>query len=250
MKKIVVFPYHPDINILFEFNNLLKDTMLCGVLSYYEDRHIVGPLNNALGISKVSDIDMIQNCDALIIVDNYRNYKIDKYYEIFNIALKYNKDIYITPLAIEQLNLKQYTGKYHKLEFIPNGFNSINEEFSIRQKTNDPYIYDIDIPIVAIMGQGKNCGKFHTQLLFSEILNKKYAVASICTNALGILFGCYSIPSFLYSNISFQEKIIKFNYYIHRIKTEISPDIIVLGIPEGIFPFEKKSIITLPNTRL
>ena len=101
--------------------------------------------------------------------------------------------------------------------------------------------YDIDIPIIAVLGQGRNCCKFETQLLIREVLcDAGYQVSCITSNSLGALLGCYTMPSFIYNNAySFEEKVIKLNNYVYLLSKAENPDVILIGLPEGISPFNE-----------
>jgi len=241
MKNIVLFPYHPDIRILINHKDYLVDCRITGFISYKEDARLIRSLNKAMELKDKSFIQLIQKCDAVVFLDNYRDYKYDKYYEVIDAAIKYQKEVLITPLAKTKLNLESYAGQCHVLETLPDDFNLIDSEFNeTRVFDLGPYKHEIETPIMAVLGLGKHCDKFENQLLIKETLSEEYDVTVVCSNALGSLFGCYSLPSFLFESISFQEKIIKFNYYINKILKHANPDLIVIGVPEGIAPFKKK----------
>ena len=158
-----------------------------------------------------------------------------------NDVVNQQKEVLITPLAKTQLNLESFTGKYQILETLPEDFGSIESEYNeTRIFDLGPYKYDIDTPIMAVFGLGKHCDKFETQLLIKESLSEDYNATILCSNALGSLFGCYTLPSFLFGDIPFQEKIIKFNYYVNEILQNSDPDLMIIGVPEGIAPFKSK----------
>ena len=237
MKKIIFFPYHPDLKTVIKYKDALRDYQIAGFLSYKEDANLIQPLNQALGLADISYEQLLQDSDAIIILDNYRNYKVDKYYKVIEDALSRQKEVYIIPLAQSQLKLENYQGQYQLLERLPDALESIEAELKGRQGVIR--LYEIDIPVIGIIGQGINCDKFETQLLLKEVLEEGYETTVVSSNALGALFGCYTMPSFFYSDLSFQEKIIKFNHYIKEISKIETPDVMVLGIPEGVLPFEK-----------
>lgn len=176
------------------------------------------------------------DCDALVLIDNYRDLICDKYYNLIEFAVANKKEILITPLAEAQLDLQNYSGLYSLLEFLPKNIAVL--ESGYRNMTKDK-IYEIDTPIIGIFGQGKNCEKFKVQLMMKESLVDDYNAVVICSNALGVLFGCYSMPGFLYENRPFKEKILMFNHFIRILAKTANPDAIIIGIPEGILPFAK-----------
>ena len=238
MKKIILFPFHPDLRTLIDHKDKLRGFQISGFISFKEDVDLIRSLNQALGLEEMSYEQLLCDCDAVILLDNYRDYKSDKYYRVIEDAISQEKDIFVTPLAQSQLDLENYKGKYQLLECLPNNMESIEKEFNHIPKVRMK-LYEINIPVIGVLGQGKHCDKFENQLLFKEVLEEEYETIAMTTNSLGALFGCYTMPSFLYEGCTFEEKVIKFNYYIRKISTQDDPDVLVLGIPEGITPFER-----------
>ncbi len=235
MKKAVMFPYHHDIEVVIDNKDYLLDYELLGIISYKEDIDAVMKLNSMLGISdEASYNNLIQNCDALIILDNYRQCKTDKYYRIIDEAIALNKEVVITPQAALELNLEKYDGKYRILQ------NLSECDFSHIAHKLVNKLYDIDIPVIGIVGQGSYCDKFRTHMILKNVMEKNYNILSISSNSLGALFGCYTIPDFIFANEDFETKIFKFNYFVRYLTERNSYDAILLSIPEGIMPFERQ----------
>ena len=152
-------------------------------------------------------------------------------------AILYDKEIMITAHIADQLELSKYRGR----------FSVVKKEVCTPEELQFQYdnvyrscLYDLDTPVIGVMGQGKNCGKFHCQLLLSRILENECQAVVLSSNPLGALYGFYTMPDFLYDSIPFYEKVIKFNTYIRMIERKENPDIIIIGIPEGIVPFEQR----------
>jgi len=232
MERIIFFPYHPDLKTVINHKDALRDYEIIGFISFKEDKSLVHALNQALELEDMPYDKLLHDCDAIILLD----YKADKYYQVIEDAVGHQKEIFITPLAQSQLDLDKYREQYQLLELLPDDMEDIKEEFERRQEI---MLHDIDVPVVGVIGQGKHCDKFENQLLLKHVLEQEYETITVTSNALGVLFGCYTIPSFLYENRSFPEKVAKFNYYIKKISKQGIPDVIVLGIPEGIMPFER-----------
>lgn len=236
MKKLLLFPYHPDIKTILDFNNTLKDFSVVGVCSYREDSSIVNKINQSLGIFEPFDeMKMLDACDAVLILDNYRNYKYDKYYKIIKLALERNKELLITPNACLALDISEFAGKYKVLEKNP----KIDSERFRKLDYLSSRKYVIETPIIVVTGMGKNCGKFRVQLLLKHILEKRgYQCSWISSNSLGALWNSYTFPDFIHSDrISFKDKILKFNDLIYRLSLSEDPDVFIIGIPEGISEF-------------
>jgi len=241
MKNIVIFPYHPDVNAVFRQRKHLKEYKLIGVMSFKEDEEIILPFNRQLESDQLSDEEMIVIADAIILLDDYRDCKKDKYYQIIELALLYSAEILVTPAAELQLDLDKYTGKYRRLERLCEGFERIDGEFSVlREYGVHSKLFDIDVPVVGVMGLGRFCDKFETQIMTKAAMEDKYNICCISSNSLGALFGCYTLPDFLFDVLPFQDKVIRMNQYIKAVTEKGEIDALIIGAPEGIAPFSEK----------
>jgi peptide maturation system protein (TIGR04066 family) len=236
MRKVVIFPYHPDIKVLISYKNSLADYQLVGFMSYKEDARLVRPLNEAVGSRDMSDEQLLRDCDTVILLDNYRDYRKDMYYRVIQDAIGQNKEVLLTPLAETQLDMSDYQGRYNLLELLPEDW---DVSVSSYDRSKIAKLHEVDTPIIGVLGQGKHCDKFENQLLLKDILDADYKTVAITSNSLGALFGCYTIPSFMYERRSFEEKVILYNQYIWELSKSNKPDVFILGVPEGIAPFAR-----------
>lgn len=233
MKKVLCFPYHPDIDTLMKWQKELQDYQIVGVYSYREDQ-IQHQLNRQLG-NDGSDLEhLLAQCDAVLFLDNYRNCSYEKYYSVLDMATKSHKEILLTPAIASSLHLNSYSGGYTILSNCPQGFDIY------LSKKNRLKKYPMDVPIIAVFGMGKNCGKFDTLLMVqAQLIVEGYHSIALSSNALGALFGCYTLPDFLYSHAyTFEEKILRFNNGLYELSLSEHPDVFVIGVPGGIFEFE------------
>jgi|GEM_PF-2409349 len=236
MKKLLFFPYHPDMHTVYDYKADLIDAEITGFISFKEDSRVVASLNEKLGIVAPTEEELLANCDVVILLDNYRNFDTTKYFNVIDEALRLEKELLILPLAASQLNLDDYAGKYSLLERKPDGNEGLDAEYHRRKEYR---LNRLSTPTIGVAGLGKHCSKFETQMLLSKVLETNYTVVSLTSNALGALFGCYTLPSFLFSDCSFSEKVVRFNCYF-RLLDILGADVITVGIPEGIMPFEKR----------
>lgn len=227
MTKIKFFPYHPDMELIARHENQLSpEYKIAEFSSFKEDKKAVGRLNSLLS---APDTDY----DAVVLLDDYRDCIPDKYYAVMDDTIAAGKEIYIVPDMARRLELENYSGKYQILDCQPNLAKGI--EFQLEQHK----MYTSDVPILTVLGQGQNSGKFETQLFIKKVLEDMgYTPAVISSNPLGALFGCYTMPSFFYDNsLEFERRIIDFNHYIYKLSRLEIPDIIILGVPGGATPF-------------
>ena len=236
VKKIVIFPYHPDIITIMSYKDDLKGYSLSGIISYTDDFLMTQSLNKTIGSISNDYLELLDECDTVIILDNYRGFKFDKYYQVINDVISLGKELMITPLACKQLELDTYKGKYYVLGNNPL---ELNYELEGNTRNVNKILNEIDIPVISVVGEGKNCNKFELQLLLKHVLEREYTIVTISSNPLGALFGCFTLPLFFFESIGFEEKIMKFNHWVSEIIKIDSTDVLLLGIPEGITPFRK-----------
>ncbi len=229
MKKIRFFPYHPDTETIIRYEKYLScEYQVAEFTSFREDEEIINFLNNKLH-------NYSSQYDILILLDDYRDCLLDKYYEVMDTAIADNAEVFIVPDMIQRLDLTQYEGKYQLLDSQPNL--EAGKNFQLENKK----MYTADVPIITVLGQGRNSGKFETQLLLKNIIEEMgYTVTVVSSNPLAALYDCYTIPHFFFDDTyNYENKIIQFNHYLYMLSRIEKPDIIVLGIPGGTSRFAK-----------
>lgn len=236
MKKIWFFPYHPDMELLIEQSSALKDVTILGVSSYKEDAILVDPLNKMLGSSGNFEKELTE-CDQLVLLENYRNCKTKKYYEMIEKAISAGTQVVLVPQLTKILDLKSYQGQYTVLQNEPQiELPELGGWESLEQRK-----YMVNVPVIVVFGMGKHCNKFENQLLMKEILNRDgYQIAWISSNPLGALLGSYTLPEFLFDDhLALTEKVLRMNGCLYSMELKKRPDVFLIGIPEGIAEFEK-----------
>lgn len=236
MKKIAFFPYHNDLKVMHPYKDKLEDYEIIGFSSFHEDKQLISGLNQLYGLEEKSLAALLSECDALIVLDDERNGYPDKYYEVLDLAIQNEAELLISPIAASQLDLEKYKGKYNLLKKCPCDESTIARHFE--NYTHDS-LYRIDTPIISVFATGRNCGKFECQLFLDEVLSEQYRTTVVSSNYLGVLFGYYTMPDFLYGSFPFEEKVFRFNLFIHLISKHETPDVLLLGIPEGVAHSEK-----------
>lgn len=99
----------------------------------------------------------------------------------------------------------------------------------------------IDLPIVLVIGTGERTNKFDIQLAIRKcFVQNGYRVSQIGTKGYCEYLGFHSFPRFMYSEQSITERIIKFNHYVYEIAKAEASDVIVIGVPGGLAPYNEK----------
>jgi len=100
----------------------------------------------------------------------------------------------------------------------------------------------ITAPIVFVLGESENTGKFQVELSLRENLTQRgYRVSLLGSRRNCEVVGARSLLTILLnSHIRESEKIDNIHKYIYWVNQEEQPDIIIVGIPGGILPFNEK----------
>lgn len=231
MKRILLFPYHPDVELLAAKASELKGYCIAGVHSFKEDASVTEAVNGKLGCTGTF-AEMLKQCDIVLLLDGYRELRTEKYYEVIQSALAEGKQVVVTPIAEQKLDLEAYKGNYTVLR------DTLEAEL-LGENEAEPIKYTIETPVIAVFGMGKNCCKFENQILLKSILDREGCRSVwISSNPLGALFGGHSMPDFLFDrHLALEEKVIRFNHFVYQISAAQKPDVFVIGIPEGISEF-------------
>lgn len=105
----------------------------------------------------------------------------------------------------------------------------------------DTGIDEIPAPIVLVLGAGERCCKFDVQLeLRKALLEHGYVLTQIGSKNYCESFGFHSFPDFMseHSEYTEREKIIGFNKYVKMLYMQEKPDVVIIGVPGGVFPFD------------
>lgn len=247
-ERLLIYPYN------MEFTPVLRHRSL---LTGYEISCLVSPngwgftgkdagiadRGPDIGILVSSDFEKsLDLCDTVMIVESHLHFDFEKY--IFNkikLAIKLKKNI-ICSLKLNEDAIKEISsmcnceGVYFKYydenqNVLPYGIVVENEN-----------IEEIDTPIILTIGMAEKTSKFEIQLALREkIIKLGYKISQIGTRSYCDMMGFHSFPSFMYGNeISGVNKVLMFNRFIKKIEKTEEPDIIIIGVPGAIMPFDSK----------
>ncbi len=117
------------------------------------------------------------------------------------------------------------------------GYGGITGDFEVEREN----LNEINTPVIFVLGTAERTHKFEIQLALREaMLDMGYSVSQIGSRSYCELLGFHSFPSFMYScSIPESRKIVLFNRFIKSIENRENADVIIIGIPGGIMPFNK-----------
>lgn len=102
---------------------------------------------------------------------------------------------------------------------------------------------DFNAAIVFVMGISENTNKYGVELALHKNFQKSgYKSILIDSKTYGSFFGDYNVPNFMFDNsVVDYEKPLLFNKYVKDIEEKEKPDVIIVGVPGGIMPIDKKN---------
>lgn len=243
-KKAAIYPYNRKVSSLIRYSELLSDYEIVSAIvpngyniagkdvSILEKRSQLGMLGTGFfdeGISK---------CDILIVAETDENEQFKKVI-IKNIlkAMSWGKDIvslYFFSYEEEELLARMadiYSVNYKSYK----QFNSIDLPYG--NSTEETYA-----PIILVTSLNEDCLKFDVELQMKKSLQDAgYRISLIGTKHYSEMFGAYSFPDFMYDHsIDIEERVIKLNAYVRYIERSEAPQVIIMGIPGGLFPITEK----------
>lgn len=248
-KKLIVYPY--DVN----FAPILRHL---GYLEGYEIVNILS-LSGWGGIGKNAGYvdggeninytvydnfdDLLSTCDTVLFVKPQIELDFNKFIipKILK-AIELRKNI-MCSYPMDKGTLKMISSKCTKNNIVFKYFNTISELDSYKDlNTTYESLYNIETPIITVIGASERTNKFEIQLVLREKLQEiGYKVSQVGSRTDCGFLGFHPFPGFMFNrNLHESSKIVLFNQYIKKIELSEKPDVIIIGVPGGIMPINKK----------
>lgn len=205
----------------------------------YEDAGFKVGINT--GILVTSDfIRSIDDIDTLIITESVLSLpNTDIAEKIESVLIKHKKVIVIRKVDVDfEHQLVEISHKNNNLELYMGNQTKLNTDIELSEAN----IEEVPAPIILVLGAGERCCKFDVQLELREALLKEgYTLSQIGSKNYCEFFGFHSFPDFMLNHYEYaeSEKVIGFNKYIKSLYMHEKPDVIVIGVPGGVFPFDE-----------
>lgn len=247
-ENVIVFPYDSHFTPLLRYQNF-NDSYnvvclssfpgwgLCGKDAGYADG---GSEINLLVESRFEEC--FDNCDTVIFTDsdNYIEYEsvVSKMFTAVeagkNVISLIKLDARLEEIEAHCKNRNVYFRYYRK--------NNSNHHYLYPKIGKEGGLLEISTPIIAIIGISENTHKFALQLELRKHLNTiGYNALLVGSRPYCEFLGYKSFPEFMSDiNISESDKIYLFNRYIKGIEMEEKPDVIIIGVPGGIIPYNNR----------
>ncbi len=244
-ERLLIYPYNVQFSPILRHKDLLKGYQISCLVSPNgwgftgKDASIAdhGP---DIGMTVSSDFEnSLSLCDTVVFIDSY--FPLDFKKSIFNkikMAIKFKKNIMCffqleSNIIAELECICRYEGVYFK--HYDRTQNLLADKIYVENES----IEEINTPIIFVIGFGERTNKFEIQLALREKIHKlDYKISQVGTRPYCEILGFHSLPWFMFENNIFEvNKILMFNRFIKRIEKTENPDVIIIGIPGGIMPY-------------
>ncbi len=233
MKKILIYPYNNDAKWLLMNQEFLKDIEIIGILMNQINDVDQETRNKFPHIKFFTDFKATEfEYDYMLMCENIQNFNLDFYYEVYKCVKNAKKKVMLSINLLKDLR--------NKYEIDDSFIETIEPKWNDKSFKSDT-CEDIEVPVVTIMGMGRNCDKFSTAIALNEYAKVKgYNTLCFVSNYCGKFINVKILPEFLFDdNICLPNKILMFNHYLAQIVEKESPDLVILECPGGIMPINE-----------
>lgn len=240
-RKLAIFPYSNEVSSLWKYSDLLWEFEIKNLIApkgwgltgenvklYSNGQSINLSIQDSLSESEYNLVDIIWITEEINKMD--RAAAIGMLEKLFHSK----KEIIFTSYICSELkNIIINTNRATNIS----DYKKIKKELSPSH-----HRYSIDVPVVMVLGTSIMTEKFDLQLsIRRKLQDMGYEVSQVGSKSFCEFFGFHSIPEWFFDNTYLEvDKISMFNMFLKNIEMEEKPDIIVVGVPEGIIPLTKK----------
>ncbi len=246
-EKLLIYPYNMQITPVLRHNSLLSGYDISCLISpngwgFTGKDAGIADSGSDIGITVSSDFEKaLDLCDTVMIIEPHLPFSFEKnILHKIKLAIKSNKNI-ICLLQLEKQTVEEIDslcncqGVYFK--YFNGAQNILSEDIHFENES----IEEIDTPIILVTGIAERTNKFEIQLTLREKIQKSgYKISQVGSRSYCEMLGFHSFPSFMFSSgVTEVNKVLMFNRFIKKIEETEEPDIIIIGVPGGIMPFNR-----------
>lgn len=235
MKRAVIIMYNVDVSEIVRYRDMIGDYKIVQVVSpngwgsVGKDAGFVDGGTDT-GCEIKADIDYGIAFDTIFLLTEMSEELLHQVYQVYlKKAVQQKKQIVCTRRIMDIL-LKSY-GECKDYVIHIDG----NAECNVRRMGK------IDTPIIVVAGTHEYTQKFQIQLALKRYLEGSgYRVSLVGSKDFTELFAGHGFPDFMFGNRSERDKILAFQAYIKDLEKTEKPDVIMIGVPGGIMPYNEK----------
>ncbi len=245
--KVAVFPYESEFIPVLKNRHMLLDIEITYLISPHgfgltnKDGYIHEDNKSGFVIQDGLSKEVIENIDAVWLTEAICKMNEKDFTYILEEICHCNKKIISTlnnykdiiekvckKNNVELISAENYSEKYNLLNS-----KIITKKLELKK---------VNTPVITVLGISKFNQKFDLQLyLRNNFIKNGYKVSQIGTKSFCEALGFHSLPNYLIEdNFTPTDIILNFNNFVKEIEKKENPDVIIIGIPDGIFPLNTK----------
>lgn len=231
--RIACFPLTPNVEVILRHQDCLKPNTIQSIISFHEDKSSLNKLQQKSKILCTTSVEEgLKEADSVVLFDDWTGSRWDKFFMCIEYAIQHSISVYSSRFLLERI--PEHKTKKDIIE--------LQHVHTMMLRYADPRLLDIKTPILAVLGVGECTGKLECEIELKEYLDSIDCKSEIlCSNSIGELYGMNTLPKILFdTNVSFPEKVLRFNQYVYDLCVKTNPDILVIGVPGGIVSLTEK----------
>ncbi|WP_068502417.1 TIGR04066 family peptide maturation system protein [Paenibacillus kribbensis] len=248
-KRVVVFPYNGESLPLLRYRHMLVEFDVVGVVSppglgvlnkesdYGEEFQNIETSSNLSSLYCDYDVVLIANPDVSFDMSELILAEILPVLEAKKTIVSlypFNPEAYC---KLQDMCLAQGSSLINVVDIIKRKQEHLSELID----TEDERLTTIQTPVLMVAGVYEHTNKFDIQLcLRNHFMQRGYKISQIGTRTGCELFGFHSFPRIMFDSFPEWQKVLLFNRLCKGIEMTEKPDLILLGIPGGIMPYNNE----------
>jgi peptide maturation system protein (TIGR04066 family) len=173
------------------------------------------------------------NCSVVWIVDSWNELDFERFIEpAIRLAIEKGKRVVCSRCLsdTEKANLSNVDYVY------------VNHSEYTPIISSEDRVQEIRTPVAWVMSTTEYCNQFFIETaLCGELRNRGYNPLLISSCKEGVALGEHSVPALAFQGeYSENEKVIAINHYVRQLEMRHKPDIIIMGIPGAVMPYDYK----------
>lgn len=235
-KIAVIYPINKEFVEIIKYIKMLENyekIIPVSLIGQGVDNRDVGDLvkGSPLGIKITSDFEKnIQDATEIIFTEFS-----DIVYEKIMYSIEQKKNI-VCLCELENEVEVRILQKCKEIGLTYKNYCNLSETYP---ELKENRLKQVCVPILLICGLSEYTNKFELQLkVRNEFLRRGYSVSQVGSKKYSSLFGMHNFPQFMFNDIHDNEKIYLFNSYVKQIEDTEKPDIIIIGVPGGVMPYD------------
>lgn len=243
-EKILVYPFDRHFLPIMRYHFLPNEWVITHLVSpggWGIDGNDAGSIDfgSPLHIEIEADfLACLSDCDGVFFTQSEKKIDFEKFLlpKILR-SIEAGKNIY-TNIELFKESYAQIKDLCSKNNVSFDYYSNNLDEYSIN--LNNSIALELSAPVISVMGLIEGLNKFETQVsLHKFLLEKGYNSLLLTSRSYGSLGKCYSVPSFMFSKkMSEPDKIIALKHFVKDLEIKTNPDVIILGVPGGLLPFD------------